>query len=67
MASVRIPDEQRTLTDRDEVTTYLAKLGIEYERWPNAERVPAEATAEEVLAAYAPEIEQLKAQGGYVT
>src|SRR4051794_6691119 len=34
MATVRIPDEQRTLTDQDEVTRYLATLGIDYERWP---------------------------------
>jgi 1,2-dihydroxy-3-keto-5-methylthiopentene dioxygenase len=67
MATVRIPDEQRTLTDQDEVTRYLATLGIEYERWPGAERVPAQAAPEEVLSAYAPEIEQLKARGGYVT
>ena len=36
MATVRIPDEQRTLTDQDEVTRYLATLGIDYERWPGA-------------------------------
>jgi 1,2-dihydroxy-3-keto-5-methylthiopentene dioxygenase len=67
MATVRIPDQKRTLTDQDEVTRYLATLGIDYERWPDAQRVPQEAAAEEVLAAYAPEIEQLKARGGYVT
>jgi 1,2-dihydroxy-3-keto-5-methylthiopentene dioxygenase len=67
MANVRIPDENRTLTDQDEVTRYLATLGIDYERWPAGERVPEQASAEEVLAAYAPEIEQLKARGGYVT
>jgi len=67
MATVRIPDEQRTLTDRDEVTRYLATLGIDYERWPDNERVREDASVEEVLAAYAPEIERLKQQGGYVT
>jgi 1,2-dihydroxy-3-keto-5-methylthiopentene dioxygenase len=67
MARVRIPDQQRTLDDQEEVTRYLAKLGIDYERWPDMERVPQQATPEEVLAAYAPEIEQLKARGGYVT
>src|SRR3954467_7015974 len=67
MANVRIPDENRTLTDQDEVTRYLSKLGIDYERWPGDERVPAQATPEEVLAAFAPEIEQLKGRGGYVT
>lgn len=67
MATVRIPAENRTLTDQDAVTQCLAKLGIEYERWPGAQRVPADAPVEEVLAAYATEIEQLKARGGYVT
>ncbi|MFL5448749.1 MAG: 1,2-dihydroxy-3-keto-5-methylthiopentene dioxygenase [Gemmatimonadales bacterium] len=67
MATVRIPDEQRTLIDQAEVTRYLATLGIDYERWPGNERVPEEASPEEVLAAYAPEIERLKQQGGYVT
>lgn len=67
MATVRIPSEQRTLTDQGEVTEYLATLGIEYERWPIAQRAAANAPAEAVLAAYAPEIERLKARGGYVT
>ncbi len=67
MATVRIPQENRTLTDQDEVTRYLATLGIDYERWPGEQRVPPQATPEEVLAAYAPEIEGLKARGGYVT
>jgi len=67
MATVRIPNEKRTLTDQAEVTRYLATLGIDYERWPGAERVPPTASADEVLAAYTPEIELLKARGGYVT
>ena len=67
MATVRIPDENRSLTDQAEVTRYLATLGIDYERWPAAERVPAGASADDVLAAYTTEIEQLKAKGGYVT
>ena len=67
MASVRIPDEQRTLTDQADVTAYLATLGIDYERWPLSQRAAANAPAEAVLAAYAPEIERLKLRGGYVT
>ena len=67
MATVRIPDEQRTLADQDEVTAYLATLGIDYERWPLSQRAAANAPPDAVLAAYAPEIERLKARGGYVT
>jgi len=43
MATVKIPAEQRTLTDQAEVTAYLAKLGIDYERWPLAQRAAANA------------------------
>jgi len=67
MATVRIPAENRTLTDQDEVTQYLSKLGIDYERWPLSQRAAANAPPDAVLAAYAPEIDQLKARGGYVT
>lgn len=67
MATVRIPAENRTLTDQAEVTRYLAGLGIDYERWPGEQRVPIDAPADAVLAAYAREIERLKAHGGYVT
>jgi 1,2-dihydroxy-3-keto-5-methylthiopentene dioxygenase len=67
MATVRIPDEGRTITGAGEVAAWLRGVGIDYERW-SAERVLGEeATAEEVLAAFAPEIERLKASGGYVT
>jgi cupin superfamily acireductone dioxygenase involved in methionine salvage len=33
MALLTIPDEKRTLSDRAEITNYLATLGIDYERW----------------------------------
>ena len=43
MATVRIPEENRTLTEQQDVTDYLGKLGIDYERWPVTERVPEHA------------------------
>jgi 1,2-dihydroxy-3-keto-5-methylthiopentene dioxygenase len=67
MALVRIPDENRSLTEPAEITSYLANLGIDYERWEATAPVSPSAPAEEVLAAYAPQIDQLKARGGYVT
>ena len=67
MAIVRFPDEDRTLTDAEEVRSHLAGLGIDYERWDTARDVLPEAPADAVLAAYAPEVEKLKAAGGYVT
>jgi 1,2-dihydroxy-3-keto-5-methylthiopentene dioxygenase len=67
MALVTIPDEKRTLTEAGEVTGYLANLGIDYERWQPKAPVAPSASAEEILAAYAPQIDELKARGGYVT
>lgn len=67
MATVRLPDENRNLTDPEAVTKFLATFGIDYERWSSDRAVPADAPAEAVLGAYAEEIDALKAQGGYVT
>jgi 1,2-dihydroxy-3-keto-5-methylthiopentene dioxygenase len=67
MAVLRIPDEQRSLHEHDEIRDYLAGIAIEYERWPLAADALVDASGEEVLKAYAPQIEQLKRRGGYVT
>ncbi len=67
MATLRIPDEGRRITDPDAVRAYLAGIGIDYERREPSHAVAADAPADEILAAYSPEIEQLKERGGYVT
>jgi len=67
MAKVHIPTEKRTLNEDLEIRDYLAGIGITYERWKPARELAEGADAAEVLAAYAPEIERLKAEGGYVT
>jgi len=67
MALLTIPAEKRTLSDKAEVTNYLAGMGINYERWEPSAPVSPSATADEILAAYAPQINELKARGGYVT
>jgi 1,2-dihydroxy-3-keto-5-methylthiopentene dioxygenase len=67
MAVLRIPDEQRSLQEHNEIRDYLAGIGIEYERWGLAKGVPADASAEQILSAYAPQIDELKRRGGYVT
>jgi 1,2-dihydroxy-3-keto-5-methylthiopentene dioxygenase len=67
MATLRIPTEDRTLDDETEVTEYLARCGIDYQQWKPAHETAANAPAEEILQAYADEIQELKAQGGYVT
>src|SRR6266481_3006788 len=67
MAKLAIPAEDRALHEQQAINDYLAGIGIDYERWDTSRPVSADAPPEEVLAAYADEIDRLKAQGGYVT
>ena len=67
MSVVRIPEENRSLHEPDQVRDFLAGMGIDYERWQPPRELPANASAEQVLRAYGEQIEQLKARGGYVT
>jgi 1,2-dihydroxy-3-keto-5-methylthiopentene dioxygenase len=65
MAVLRFPNENRKIDDDSEIRDELASLGIDYERW-SLDRVGADAAAEDVLKAYASEIEAMKRRGGYV-
>jgi len=67
MAVVTICNENKTLTNIDEITSTLATCGIDYERWTPSHPIADNAPAEEILQAYSPEIEALKTRGGYVT
>ena len=66
MALLRVPDEDRTLTEAADVRGFLAEYGIEYERAGTAEGLSSTSTSDEILAAWAPKIDALKARGGYV-
>ncbi|MEZ5316389.1 MAG: cupin domain-containing protein [Vicinamibacterales bacterium] len=67
MALVRIPAEDRTLTDAAEITAFLASRGIDYERTDPSRPVGPDTPAPAILEAYGDKIEELKARGGYVT
>lgn len=67
MAIVTVPSETRRITDPEAIRVFLAERGIAYDRWPLEDRVDPAADAETILAAYAPEIDDLKARGGFVT
>jgi len=67
MAIVTVPDENRTIKVRETITAYLAGIGIDYEQWDSSRLVGPAASADEILASYSSEIDQLKSRGGYVT
>ncbi len=67
MAVVTIPDENKTITEANEIKQYLSSIDIDYEQWKPSQPLSATASTEEILAAYADDINVLKAEGGYVT
>lgn len=67
MACIHIPDENRELTDVTEMREFLKQFGIWYEKWEVEGRIGPEATNEEILEAYQPEIDRLKTECGFVT
>ncbi len=66
MAVLTIPAESRTLHDEQSIRAELCPYGLEYERW-DLSRVSPDAAPDQVLAAYSPEIEEMKRTGGYTT
>jgi 1,2-dihydroxy-3-keto-5-methylthiopentene dioxygenase len=67
MATVRIPDENRTLQDEASMTSFLASHGIDYEHMAPPAGLSADADHTALLSAYGGTIDDLKARGGYVT
>ena len=67
MATITIQDENRTITDANEVNEFLQPFGICFEKWDVEGRIGPEATNEEILGAYTEEIDRLKESGGFVT
>jgi len=67
MARLRIPATKLDITDSVQLKSYLASIGLGYERWDINHDLSDSVPAEEILNTYAQEIEELKASGGYVT
>lgn len=66
MAVLRFPPNELRIEDESAIRENLAPYGIGFERW-TLDRVPVDASAEQVLTAYADEIAAMKQRGGYVT
>jgi len=67
MAVVTVRETGQRFSAPEEIGEFLRPYGIWHERWDVAGRLGDDASSEEILAAYAPEIERLQASGGYVT
>jgi 1,2-dihydroxy-3-keto-5-methylthiopentene dioxygenase len=67
VAVLRIPDSNKTVREFGEIRDHLAGIGIDYERWETVAGVAPDASAQDILKAYEPQVEELKRRGGYVT
>jgi 1,2-dihydroxy-3-keto-5-methylthiopentene dioxygenase len=67
MARIRIQDQNREISDSEGIRDFLKPFGIWYEKWDVDGRIGPDATNEQILAAYAPEIDRLKKAGNFVT
>lgn len=74
MAVLTLVQSKRSVTDQREIAQRLKPLGIRFESW-GVDRLPAElrgrnlsdAEKQQVLAAFKPELDRLKQEGGYAT
>ena len=78
MAEVRVVDPQgkvkQTIADQKQIAARLATIGIRFESW-GVDRLPAslkernlsDDEKRQVLEAFRPELDRMKATGGYVT
>lgn len=55
---------KKTVDEGDEIRRLLEAKGVRFERWETRE-LPADADEEAILDAYASEVDQLKAEGGF--
>ncbi len=67
MATVTLRDQDRRLTGAEEISEFLGQFGIWYRRFEGGDQLGADPTDEEILAAYDGPIQELSAEGGYVT
>jgi 1,2-dihydroxy-3-keto-5-methylthiopentene dioxygenase len=65
MTVLTVPDEGLEITDRDQIAAYLNDRGVRFEQWSAAAPLTADASSDDVLQAYAADIERLKKEEGY--
>ncbi len=67
MVVVSVPDRNIKIEDAEEARKYLKNIGITYEKWKTDRPVNSNSGSDDILEAYAEEIERLKESGGYTT
>jgi 1,2-dihydroxy-3-keto-5-methylthiopentene dioxygenase len=67
MATVTFRESERVVSDPAEIAAALTPEGIWYRRFEGSDQLPDDATDQQILDAYREPIQELMAEGGYVT
>lgn len=67
MAVMRVPSEHIVLRNPDAIAAFLQRHAIHYERWAPRPSLTTHSSNDDLLVAYADELDALKRRGGYVT
>ncbi|MCA9668748.1 MAG: cupin [Myxococcales bacterium] len=59
------PEDVEVLTDGEAIAERLRGVGVRFERWTADREIGPDATQDEVLAAYAEQVERIKAEDGF--
>lgn len=67
MAILHIPDQDRRITDPQEIKEFLAQRGVWFDQWEAKAELPEDADQETVLAAYEHVLAPYMKENGYQT
>lgn len=67
MTTLRVPDKKITLEEEFEIRSFLDERGVFFERWATDVKISADASNDQVLAAYAHTLKPFMEKGGYQT
>jgi len=59
------PDRAEVITDPVEITRRLDQVGVRFERWEANQPLAADASQDEIIAAYRADIDRLMAENGF--
>jgi len=67
MAILHIPDQDRRITDQQEIKNFLAQRGVWFDQWEAKAELPEDADQQTVLAAYEHVLSPYMKENGYQT
>lgn len=67
MAIISIPESKTTISDVGEIRKFMTKHGLYYDQWEPQAELGADASQDEILAAFSAQLGAFMKEGGYKT